>query len=256
MTLHKKHGIKLRSVYQWHRYIGASIAIFLIVIAVTGIMLNHTVLLEFDKKYIHSDWLLDYYGISAPDKIISYQAGNFWVSQWHTQLYLGDYAVTQTDKNIIGAVYYHDMIVFAQNDTVFVYTADGNLIDKITGYEGVPSGIQAIGITDKNQLAVRAANGVFTTNKELLFWQNTPLAITIWSDPDSLPQLLYHSTLERYRGKGLTLERIILDLHSGRLLGDWGIYFTDLIALMMIFLTSSGLWLWMMRIIKKRQHQH
>jgi len=33
MTRHKKHGIKLRSMYQWHRYIGVSVAVFILILA-------------------------------------------------------------------------------------------------------------------------------------------------------------------------------------------------------------------------------
>lgn len=255
MTRHKKPGIKLQSMYQWHRYAGVSIALFIVILAVTGIMLNHTDRLELTKKYIQADWLLNHYGISAPEKINIYAIKNHWISQWQQQLYLDTYYIGETDNSIIGVVLYQEMIVLAQHDALLIYTQQGELIDRVAGSDGVPSGIEALGITDNKLLAVTAANGIFTTNQEFLFWQKSPSAISVWSDPTSLPVALHQEILERYRGRGLNLERIILDLHSGRLLGDWGIYFTDLIALMMIFLASSGFWLWSMRIIKKRKHK-
>lgn len=255
MTRHKKHGIKLRSMYQWHRYVGVSIALFILILAVTGIMLNHTSRLELDKKYIQAEWLLSHYGISAPENIKNYQIGKQWVSQWDNQLYLDTQAIGETDKSLIGAILYQSMVIIAQHDTLLIYTLDGELIERVAGSEGVPSGIEAIGVTDKKQLAVRAANGVFTTNQEFLFWQKSPSAISVWSDSATIPKDLYQNILELYRGKGLNLERVILDLHSGRLLGDWGIYFTDFIAILMIFLASSGFWIWGMRIIKKNKHR-
>lgn len=257
MTRHKKNAIKLRSMYQWHRYIGVSVALFILILAVTGIMLNHTHRLELDKNYIQEEWLLNHYGIAAPENIKNYQVGKQWLSQWDDQIYLDTHAIGETNKSIIGAVLYQSMIIIAQFDTLLIYTLDGELIERIAGSEGVPSGIEAIGITDKKQLAVRAANGVFTTNQKFLFWQKTPSAISVWSDSAALPKMLYQNILELYRGKGLNLERVILDLHSGRLLGDWGIYFTDFIAMMMIFLASSGFWIWAMRILKsKKQHKN
>ncbi|MCW8900505.1 MAG: PepSY domain-containing protein [Gammaproteobacteria bacterium] len=257
MTRHKKHGVKLRSMYQWHRYVGVNVALFILILAVTGIMLNHTGRLELDKKYIQAEWLLTHYGIAAPENIKNYQIGKKWLSQWDDQLYLDSHAIGETDKSIIGAVLFQSMFIIAQNDTLLIYTLDGELIERVAGSEGVPSGIEAIGITDKDELAVRAANGVFTTNQEFLFWQKTPAAISVWSDSAVLPKTLYQNILELYRGKGLTLERVFLDLHSGRLLGDWGIYFTDFIAILMIFLASSGFWIWSMRIYKtKKHHKH
>jgi len=255
MTRHKKHGLRLKSMYQWHRYVGVSIAAFILILAVTGIMLNHTNQLELTKKYIQTEWLLNHYGISAPEKINVYAFKKHWLSQWQQQLYLDNNYIGETEKTIIGVVYYQNMIVIAQSDALLIYTPDGELIDRVAGSEGVPSGIEAVGITDKQQLAVNAANGVFTTNPDLLFWQKMPSAISVWSDATTLPTTLYKEILVLYRGKGLNLERIILDLHSGRLLGNWGIYFTDFIALLMIFLASSGFWLWSMRIIKQRLHK-
>lgn len=254
MTQHKKHPFKTRSVYQWHRYVGISTAVFVIILAVTGIMLNHTERFELDKKYITSEWLLNHYGIASPGNIKSYAAGNHWVSQWGKQLYLNVHALAEMDKNIIGAVFYQGMVIIAQDDTLFSYTVEGELIEQMSGNEGVPPGIEAIGITDNNRLSVKAANGIFTTNQEFLLWQKTPSAISLWSDSSLLPEMVYQNTLELYRGRGLKLERVILDLHSGRLLSQWGVYFMDFVALMMIFLASSGFWLWSIRTIKKKKH--
>lgn len=255
MTRHKKHGIKLRSVYQWHRYVGVSIALFILILAVTGIMLNHTHQLKLSKIYIQAEWLLSHYGIAAAENIKNYQIKKQWISQWNNQLYLDTQVIGKTDKSIIGAVHYKNMIIIAQHDSLLIYTSNGELIERVGGNEGVPSGIEAVGITDKNQIAVRAANGVFTTNHEFLFWNKSHSAISIWSDAADLPKTLYQSILELYRGKGLNLERVVIDLHSGRLLGDWGIYFTDFIAILMIFLASSGFWIWSMRILKKKEHR-
>lgn len=254
MTRHKKHSIKIRSMYQWHRYIGVSIAFFILILSVSGILLNHTEYFGLNKKHIKSDWLLNHYGISAPKNIKSYLAGEHWISQWGKKIYLDDHAVADTDKELIGAVFYQDMLIIAQHDSLFLYTRDGELIEKMSKSEGVPPVIEAIGITDANQLAVRTVNGMFTSNQQLLHWQKSSSVNSIWSVQALLPDKLYQKTLELYRGKGLDLERVILDLHSGRLFGSWGIYFMDFVALLMIFLALSGVWIWTMRIIKKKKH--
>ncbi len=50
--------------------------------------------------------------------------------------------------------------------------------------------------------------------------------------------------MQLYRGNGLPLERIILDLHSGRMFGTFGEYVMDIVALLFIFLALSGGWMW------------
>ena len=62
MTRHNKKKSRaklLRSLYIWHRYIGISTAIFVIVLTFTGLVLNHTDELELDAAYVQSDFLLD-----------------------------------------------------------------------------------------------------------------------------------------------------------------------------------------------------
>lgn len=256
MTRHKKPHITLRSIYQWHRYIGLTAALFIIIIAITGIMLNHTTEFKFDKHYVKTNWLLNHYGITAPQNIPSYPVENNWISQWDNQIYLNKKIINKNNTPVIGAISYSNMIIIGQADALLVFTPSGELIERVTGSEGIPSGIEAIGVTDKKQLAVRSSSGVFTTNQDFLFWQNSPTAIVIWSDNTSLPNSMHKALLERYRGQGLNLERILLDLHSGRLLGKGGVYFMDFIALLMILLALSGVWLWIQRIIKTREHKN
>ena len=50
-----------------------------------------------------------------------------------------------------------------------------------------------------------------------------------------------------YRGRGLSWERLLADLHSGRILGAAGTYFMDFIALSLIVLSMTGLFQWRRR---------
>ena len=43
---------------------------------------------------------------------------------------------------------------------------------------------------------------------------------------------------------GLPLERVLLDLHSGRIFGEAGVWLVDAAALLFLLLAGSGLWLW------------
>ena len=39
-------------------------------------------------------------------------------------------------------------------------------------------------------------------------------------------------------------EQFILDLHSGKLLGLYGVMFSDLLAVLLIFMSISGIMMW------------
>lgn len=55
----------VRPWYRWHRRIAIVAAFFVIILAVTGIILNHNIALGINKDFITSEWLLDWYGYDS-----------------------------------------------------------------------------------------------------------------------------------------------------------------------------------------------
>ena len=59
-----------------------------------------------------------------------------------------------------------------------------------------------------------------------------------------------------YRGNGLKLERVILDLHSGRIFGQYGVFIMDAAAIALLWLSLSGMWVWNSRRRKMHKKKH
>ncbi|VAX10307.1 hypothetical protein MNBD_GAMMA25-77 [hydrothermal vent metagenome] len=243
---------KLRSMYIWHRYVGISAAILVLILAISGLMLNHTGELKLDSQYIKSNLLLDYYGIRAPKKIHSYPVDKHWLSQWGERLFLDQLDLGTSKETLLGVLFYENMFVLALESEVWLLSPEGELIEKLGGNEGIPAGMSAIGLSDEGHVAVMAAHGVYTADRDLVIWQDAPEAITVWVDSAELPPGLAQILLEEYRGHGLSLERVALDLHSGRLFGQYGIYVMDAAAILMLFLALSGSWIWGIRHIRNK----
>jgi len=72
-----------------------------------------------------------------------------------------------------------------------------------------------------------------------------------WLHPGELRNKFLKDLKQGFRGEGLPLERVILDLHSGRLLGRIGVYPMDSAAIVILLLTFTGLGIWISR--AKRQ---
>ncbi len=256
MSQHKKPRIrKLRSMYIWHRYIGLSAAVLVLILATTGLMLNHTEKLQLDSHYVNNNWLLDQYGIHAPSNIRSYPLSDRWLSQWGERLFLGPIDIGESDEKLLGVLFYNGMLVMALKSEIWLLTPAGELIEKLGPNEGIPPAINAIGVTHNGQIAVMAADGIYSADQDLSTWQNTPDAITTWVESKKLPAALRQRLLKKYRGHGLSLERIILDLHSGRIFGQYGIYVMDTAAVLMLFLATSGSWIWLIRQLRDRQRR-
>ena len=62
-----------------------------------------------------------------------------------------------------------------------------------------------------------------------------------------LPKTLQQKLREQSAGPSISLETLILDLHSGRFFGQFGVLFIDLIGLLVCILSITGLIAWMKR---------
>jgi len=258
MTRHPKTRSRaklLRSLYIWHRYVGLSAALFVVVLAVTGLALNHTESLDMDATYIQSDLLLDWYGIHAPAGLVSYPAGDNRFTAVNDYVFRNTTRVEGISTPLIGAVKLQDFIVVASRDHLTLLNNDGSLVEHIDSTAGVPAGMKAIGTTAQGRLAIEAAHGYYLTDDSFLEWLETDQADAAWSTPVTTPPELVQALQQAYRGYGLTLERILLDLHSGRILGNAGVLLVDAAAILFLLLAVSGVWLWGRRRTSARSHK-
>ncbi len=232
----------------WHRRTGLAATFFALLLSLTGLLLNHTEDLKLDSNYVKSGWLLDWYGIKAPANPLSYAAGGHWVSQLGKRLYFDGHELigreVDEDDSLIGAVKLGDNIVVAVDGQVMLLNPAGELIETLGGAEGVPAGMRIIGL-DEDRLAVRASQGDYLTDKDLLHWEESQGETAAdWARPTALPADLYAKLTDAYRGKGLSIERVALDLHSGRILGTSGVLLIDLMAILIALLAVTGAWMW------------
>ena len=258
MTRHKKKPfIKLRSLYLWHRYAGISAAILVLLLAITGLFLNHTADLKMDRSFISSEWLLDWYEIESPQRTINYATANHNVTLIEDTLYLDKKAVSGHFEFLAGVIELQDIIVIAVDTQLLLMSADGELIERINDIDGRRVLIGAIGTVSKK--IVIQTDDFLLTDLDFSTWQTASkkdILNIAWSYPTRLPNKLRRYLEHDYRSNILTLERIMLDLHSGRILGKNGIYLMDAAAIILILLALSGSFIWLQQVRKRREHKH
>lgn len=237
-----------RGLARFHRLTGTVAAAFVAGLALTGIALNHTEELALDARYVSSRWLLAWYGMTLPERVVSYRVGADWVSQVGERLYFNAREIEGEYPPLVGAVALPTRRVIGVEGRLLVLTAQGELIETLGGAHGVPAGMLALGVRDNKRLVVRAAHGDYLADEELLSWQESGRAIEAkWARPAEAPPRLRQSLLEAYRGRLLSVERVLRDLHSGRLLGRYGHLVMDLAAAGILLLAASGVWMWFLR---------
>lgn len=242
MARKQQNGSRARS---FHRLLGAGAAIFVLFMVLSGLALNHSNDLGLDQRHVSQATLLDWYGLGAPERMQSYSMGNDWLSFAGSQVYLNGASVA-TLSNGIGAVAYDDIVIAAGSDELLLLDRAGALIERLPWGPPGAGSIEALGVFEDNAV-VRTANRFWQADSQLLSWEaigEVPRA-TRWSSPAPAPGDLLQAITRQYRGEGIKLERLLLDIHSGRFFGKGGVFFYDLVALAVGFLAVSGLVLWM-----------
>ncbi len=243
--------VPLRVWYAWHRRIGITVALFVLLLSFTGIIINHGHDLELDKSYVQNKLLLDWYGIHAPVAGNAYLLNQHWVTQLGNRVYYVSQSEIQelpgTGGALRGAVMLGEIAVIARERELILLTPEGETIERIGNVGGLPAGLQKIGV-ENNKLVLQAAHGSYTTDDNFLDWQHIDVSGVPWITSQTLPAPVYQRLATEYRGHDLTLERTLLDLHSGRILGDGGVWLMDAAALAMLLLSLSGAWVWWRRL--------
>ncbi len=227
----------------------------MIVLAVTGMLLNHTGEIGLDTKHVSSPALLDWYGIQAPDNIRAFAAGSLSIAELDGQWYINNARLAYIEGTLTGAVAYRDMVLASSATQLVLLTTTGELLEPLGRPAGIAGDIQAVGTDNAGLPVLRTRQGDFRSDADLLQWSRAPLADVRWAMPATLDEADRASLAQAWRGNGLPLERVVLDLHSGRILGPWGVYLMDAAAILFLVLAVSGVWLWSRRRASARAHQ-
>lgn len=242
MVRHKKHhGVRLRSLFLWHRYFGLTAALFVMTLAVSGVLINYSDELQLNKRPVQADWLLDWYGIAAPAIADGYAAGPHWVTQAGERIYFDTQEIDGAAPPLFGALQLAGTLVVAAGNQLLLLTPQGKVIDRVGGLEGLPENIRAVGAAG-GHVIVQTAQGDFQGDDQLLAWRSIDANGVDWAQAAPLPTPLRNTLVKEYRGADVSWERLLLDLHSGRLFGRIGVAVMNIAAVLMVLLAISGVW--------------
>ena len=228
-----------------HRSFGAGAAIFVLFMVLSGLAINHSSGLGLDQRHVSQSFLLDWYGLGKPEKIDSFAVGDDWLSFAGSQLYLNDKPVA-TISSGIGAVSNGEVLVAAGVEELLLLDLDGNLVERLPWESIATAPVEAIGLYEDTIVSVKSAGQHWLADADLLSWQPSERASPdpSWSFSEPAPAALQRAVTALYRGEGPSLERLLLDLQSGRIFGTVGVVVYDLLAIALGFLSISGLVLW------------
>ena len=230
----------LRRVHYW---LGLGLALPLILLALTGILLNHSDGLKLAHRFVNSNLLMQWYGVQPVAPELGYKLGESWLSYARNSLWLDDTQIDSDQAKPRGALLVDGLIVIAQPLTLGLYTAQGQRVERVP----VPQQLTPVtGLsTQGNHILLRTPGGVYKTDTNFTQWNAVD---AVWAQPsqqEPLPPTLRQSIGRALARSTISWEKVILDLHNGNLFGRWGALFLDLFAVITVALATTGCFLWL-----------
>ncbi len=248
-----------RSWYLWHRYLGGLAALWVLILALTGLPLNHSAELGLDRRGVDVAWIQRWYGVRPPPLSawpLDEQGTGRWLAQGGERLYLDATRLPGRYPPLVGAAAVGDLLVAADPRNLYLFTADGERIETIhAGGPAAPARVRGLGTTADGRLAVDDGRRWWRADAALLRWEPLDGSPARTARASAPPADLAARIGRQATAGAITLERLLLDLHSGRLLTRAGVWIMDGAALLLLILAGSGVWLWYRGARKRRQHR-
>jgi hypothetical protein len=241
----KKKPRFIQEIVQAHRIVGIVSAAFVLLLAVSGMLLNHTDALGLGQRYVQSTAMQWWYGMAAPDVLQSYPVGGAWVTQVEDSLYYNARPLGRHYAPLQGAIDVGDEVALALADGILLLDRQGNTVEELRAQQG-QSAVRAIGEAG-GRVVVQREGQRLIADPALSTWTRVTRQKVRWATAAAPPAALRQAIRQDYQNRMLNAERVVRDLHNGRILGPWGALLMDMMALAFIAMALSGAWMWWQR---------
>lgn len=222
---------------RWHGRIGVAAAVFFVFLATTGIILNHTAKLQLTAYRIHAPWLARWYGLKTEHPTQGFTEKEKLLVAANGAWLLNDKLIAENVPQPVGMVESVGILYVATAEKLYLYSADGLLIEKFSGSSLPALPVIRIGAA-QSVLMLQTASGVYSST-DGLNWKTASPGGVRWSQAVAIPASA-QARIEEQLSPGISAETLLLDIHSGRIFGAWGTLFVDIAALVLIVLAISG----------------
>lgn len=267
MSPYQRQQIEKRrkSLYRkWHRRIGFAAALFLLNLSITGILLNHSDDLELHQHYIQSQWLVELFGIKAPEKMACSvnQSKTNEICQIGNKIYSNNQLLTENSAQMITVLSIEDLNYLITSTAIFIYTQDEQLVEVLSLTTGLPTPISKAFIhknltqnDDNLALVINANDSSYSLNLDNMTWsliddsRLEPISKTLLSyeSINKIDSSKRNHLVNHYLTRQITYLKFIQDLHSGQIFGLSGKIATDLVGFIVILLAITGFITWKRR---------
>ncbi len=236
----------------WHRRVGALSVLMVLWLAASGIAINHGDALGLNKTLINHAFLNELYGLEAegeaPEAIE--MAGSLFFC-YEGNLYRDAEVLSWCDSSLLSVRELSDQYVLLNATGLFVLGGELQFLEFLSftslGSDESKRAFNRLWQDEYGLLLYSESEGVYRVDLFNLEFSRALTQGEIKKD-DYLEYVSLPASLEKkVMFPGVSLERILLDAHSGRLLGSFGVLLVDFFAIAFVLIGLSGILIYFKR---------
>ncbi|MBT8114209.1 MAG: PepSY domain-containing protein [Arenicella sp.] len=226
---------------RWHRRLGIISALPVLLLAVTGIALNHDERLSGLDGFVQSSWLLDWYDIGAPGEVFGSDTAGVELLSADGFILIGGEAKLFDQAPLIGTLMHQDLLHVITETEMHIFTSERQLVESLS----LPERISGVWLTSEASIIQFQPDKTLYSIDTLSEVPHNIEPIITGNLSDQLQQR--PETASGFRRLMLPRSRVLQDVHSGRFFGQAGVLLMDLFALLFIVLAITGIRMWWRR---------
>ena len=242
----KIHVLKLK-LRKLHKYLGFAFSLFILHLTVTGILLIYPKTFNIEDTYISNFFILKKYNMDTYREVYGLKDIEDEVVIIKNNIYINSKFVDKFKDDIISALYQKKKkkIIILSESTLAIYLfedIDGELeINDIISLENTKK-IKYLGLNlSDNIIFLKNDNEYYNFDDNyLLKLVNVKDKDIKWSNISKTDKKLAKYYLNIHQGKGVSLTRILTELHNGKFFGSIFTLILFFSSLSLIFLTLSS----------------
>lgn len=232
---------RITRIRRLHSWLGIILLMPLVVACATGMILNHSVDLDLSNRHTSASWVQARYGMNLEGEPEAYGLdGKAYAATWDGRIFHRS-SIVDDSSPLVAAVPLRDGTAVVTASTVHYYGLDGELIETMSSATLPDTPISRAGRTSDLTLVFETPTGTFTSDENLLSFTESPTdQETFWSTVVTPSESDLKTWRTTFSGDGVPLDRVILDIHSGRFFGTVGKWVYDVTVVGVLILSVTG----------------
>ena len=234
----------MRWIQRWHRRIGIFSALVLLLLTLTGLLLNHSDDFGLNQSKLSRAQASLFYAEQTAPSFGSYLPQG-WVYQLENSILLNSQLLQKCETGFVGAMWIARVLYIACENKLHVLDRDLRLIESLDARHAFPAPVSAIAACEN--LCLKSSDQGWTYDFHAGVFRKIESAVD-WHKLKKLPQ-----NISAAAPSAFSWERLLLDIHAARFLGPIGVWVLDFFALLFIILSLSGIYLWWWKDLHNRK---